>query len=130
MKTPCVFPKIFLKGWEEDATTIYPPWIFFQMCWSNPEGSSKSLAYGILDNLPAPFNGETFRFPPALVKPNTSHHAEVHSLATLRITLGVSALMGFPAKCKEAAPSFEVNSNPPENPTSYPSGMVIGDSGR
>ena len=71
MKTSVFSQKMSWRGEKQDDPTIYPPWIFFQMCWSNPEGSSKSLAYGILDNLPAPFNGETFRFPPALVKPNT-----------------------------------------------------------
>ena len=60
-KNECVFQKHSGRGEKEYDPTIYPPWIFFQMCWSKPEGSSKSLAYGILDNLPAPFNGETFR---------------------------------------------------------------------
>ena len=70
----CVFSKKkFWKGWEEEDPAIYPPWSFFRCADRNLQGSSKSLPYGILDNLPSSVQWWNLPFPPSFSE--TQHFA-------------------------------------------------------
>lgn len=96
-KTSVCFPKKIWKGVRRRGPHNLPSLdLFSDVLIETCRVVPNRMAYGILDNLPAPFNGETFRSH-QLVQPNNSHHAEVLSLATLRITFGVSAFKRVPS---------------------------------